>query len=429
MDQAGGSNTTIDGNLLGGNGEDGVLAFAETKLQITDNVIEDSALAGIAVDGGISTTIDHNTIQRSGTSGITAADEQSPEITGNSIGGNGQDGVRLARGSDATVDDNEVFANGADAIDTDSVFGLRITNNSIHDNATLGIDVEDGNGTVLAENEVQSNGGAGISVLREVSLAISHNDIHNNAEDGIQLAAGTNSTVSGNTVSDNGTVAGDYGIQAEQETNLVLTKNTFARNFDAHIFINSSDDVFIRRNDLNVSTDGIVLVKTLAHPLDVVIGGSSSERNRFRGLSPTSNQCDAAGDNCYIQLGNVILPPFNAQYNDWGTTDLGQIENLVCHDNEFGCGLSVVDFSNPEPPGDSPAVKATPTPTGPLGDVSCDGTVNSIDAALLLQFGAGLVSSLACQANADVNGDGMITSIDATLVLQFSAGLIPTLPF
>ena len=70
----------------------------------------------------------------------------------------------------------------------------------------------------------------------------------------------------------------------------------------------------------------------------------------------------------------------------------------------------------------------TPTPTPPRGDANCDGTVASTDAALVLQFGAGLLDALLCHDAADVNGDGSVTSVDAALILQFTAGLVGSLP-
>jgi hypothetical protein len=50
--------------------------------------------------------------------------------------------------------------------------------------------------------------------------------------------------------------------------------------------------------------------------------------------------------------------------------------------------------------------------------------VNSIDAQLVLQLKAGLITTLVNMASADVNGDGEITSVDAALILQKDAGLI-----
>jgi alpha-tubulin suppressor-like RCC1 family protein len=59
------------------------------------------------------------------------------------------------------------------------------------------------------------------------------------------------------------------------------------------------------------------------------------------------------------------------------------------------------------------------------GDVDCSGTANSIDAVLLLQFSAELLSTLGCSQNADVSDyGGRISAIDAALILQYSAGLL-----
>jgi hypothetical protein len=60
----------------------------------------------------------------------------------------------------------------------------------------------------------------------------------------------------------------------------------------------------------------------------------------------------------------------------------------------------------------------------PPPDANCDGEIDSIDAALVLQFGAALIDSLRCQLLADVNGDGSVNAIDAAIILQINAGLV-----
>ena len=50
-----------------------------------------------------------------------------------------------------------------------------------------------------------------------------------------------------------------------------------------------------------------------------------------------------------------------------------------------------------------PPPTSTPAPPPFSGDVDCGGTVNSIDAALVLQFVGALIDGLPCQANGDVD--------------------------
>jgi Tol biopolymer transport system component len=80
-----------------------------------------------------------------------------------------------------------------------------------------------------------------------------------------------------------------------------------------------------------------------------------------------------------------------------------------------------------------PPATATRTPTPPrclplLGDANGDGTANSLDALLILQYIADLVPSLPNLAKADTNQDGSVTAVDAFLLLQYQAGLIACLP-
>lgn len=73
----------------------------------------------------------------------------------------------------------------------------------------------------------------------------------------------------------------------------------------------------------------------------------------------------------------------------------------------------------------------TPTvepPDSVHGDANCNDVVDSIDAAIILQWNAGLLESLVCAERADTNKNGAVDSIDAALVLQFTAQLLSSLP-
>jgi len=65
----------------------------------------------------------------------------------------------------------------------------------------------------------------------------------------------------------------------------------------------------------------------------------------------------------------------------------------------------------------------------PTGDVNGDGKVDALDASLVLQYDAGLITFTEEQIiRADVNGDGKVDVLDASLILQYDAGLLRILP-
>lgn len=58
-----------------------------------------------------------------------------------------------------------------------------------------------------------------------------------------------------------------------------------------------------------------------------------------------------------------------------------------------------------------------------LGDVDGNGTVDNLDAAKLLRYDAGIISTIDEKA-ADVNKDGEVGNLDASLILKYDCGLI-----
>ena len=126
----------------------------------------------------------------------------------------------------------------------------------------------------------------------------------------------------------------------------------------------------------------------------------------------------------------------------WGLNTSGQLGTVtdVCYGSSTSCSTTPVDVAGLKSASTPAPGKPTAVPPGPtstpvtsppsddlLGDSNCDGSVNAIDAALVLQLSAGLIGSPPCPGSADVNGDGSINAIDAALILQYSAGLIPGL--
>jgi hypothetical protein len=126
-----------------------------------------------------------------------------------------------------------------------------------------------------------------------------------------------------------------------------------------------------------------------------------------------------------------------------GASDLVD-DNLVPHGEASGSEVLTINCGAEPPPSptpcDGPCPTATPTNTQPpqptatptrtpapkaCGDVNDDGSINPVDAQLILQQSAGLLASLPNAPSADVNYDGTVNPIDATLILQHSAGLLP----
>jgi hypothetical protein len=185
--------------------------------------------------------------------------------------------------------------------------------------------------------------------------------------------------------------------------------------------------------------------------VDVYIDPSGTVRNTIgdpiSGATVTLERSDSSsGPFVAVPTGDAIMSPSNRTNPDMSNAQGAfhwdviagyykvRAEKTGCHDSA-NASISFVEsavLTIPPPATDlvltlrcgETGPTATPTPQGLLGDGNCNGTVNSIDASLVLQYTAGLIQTLACLQLADVNHSGSVNSIDASLILQYTAGLI-----
>lgn len=130
------------------------------------------------------------------------------------------------------------------------------------------------------------------------------------------------------------------------------------------------------------------------------------------------HMCDDTGDGLFCTEDGFFEITLKFKALKAGTCEF-KAERISVADDEV-----IEFFIDAEPV--SVSVSATPVSTElVLGDVNGDGGVDSLDAAKILQYDAGLVLLTAkALERADVNKDGGVDALDASKVLQYDADII-----
>lgn len=163
---------------------------------------------------------------------------------------------------------------------------------------------------------------------------------------------------------------------------------------------------------------------------------------------------DVASEMGY-EVWRAALPCSGAAGNDFSLIDTVAAGATTYTDDNYGSGLDMGTdycykvrafnkngesaFSSPAgtgsgsptptpspPPTPSPSPTPTPSlspPPAPLGDTTCDGVVDAIDALFVLRSVAGLGPAPDCIARGDVDCDTDLDAVDALGILRYVAGL------
>jgi hypothetical protein len=381
----------------------------------------------------------------------------------------GQDGNGINYLIQTDTSNNDYDSNGFPDSIEHSVNSLTISGNTITNSSVNGVDICCG---AFDAGLVAAGSSTSGVVAKSV---ISNNMITGNGENGVFLDTvqginiGPNNTITGNGFASDSNV--HAGIQIVNDladfwdpfaVYLASDGNTITQNsiYDNHNAFTDTLGIDLNPNDLNprvgcITKDDPISPNTcIQAPVITLVaeggkvGGTTCALCTVEIFAADSNPPDQPRTVSAIQNGegalflasgpaddagnfSVVLP-CDLPAGDLTATATDKVKNT----SEFSlnrpflgtgpCATATPTASDTPTATNTPMPTSTATPpTKACGDVNDDGHVNSVDAQLVLQYSAGLVTTLANMPSADVNSSSGVNPVDAALILQVEAGLIP----
>jgi parallel beta-helix repeat protein len=357
-----GSSVHIDGNLIQGNPEMGILIHENGSGTITNNTISENLSKGIENSG--SAVITGNTIRKNSSHGVENLGTASKTwIENNRISNNFESGVSLWE--EAELKGNLIDSNGimgvAIAANIDTVF---ITgNNQISSNVQHGIYVGPSSSAVVRNNQIRENGklmsspGDICGIFADGTAVIEGNIIENNQEMGILVATDPTNTV----IRNNNRISGNnHGILILSP--VIVDSNKIQNNKRSGILVRSTN-TSITRNDVSGNRQGISLEEqasniTVSHckitnnKSGIVSSGkvkvrrSIIQNNTMVGVDIIEPGIDLGqnndveggyniiGQNLVCNVSNVTPDTIYAYRNYWDVSDTAKIDESICDDDE-----------------------------------------------------------------------------------------------
>jgi hypothetical protein len=441
------NNVTISnntGDITGGTGEDGVRVEFNNSDSTTTNTLNIKNNTGVISAGSgwdainviadstdplnsTKATIDGNTASNSGRDGIDlcCGNFTGSQVKNNTVAGNAGAGIRLRNETHgvtigpANVIHNNSGQTGIYLIDTGTDKNT-ITQNSIYANTGLGIDLNDGTGLPDVVGCTTGTAGPNDCLPFPSLITFQNGNITGTACPGCKVEIFVADNVppdqndtfgvphgEGRTYLATGTADGSgnfsIALACGQPSGIELTSTATDTNGNTSEFSANFGPLLLGTGSCTPTATSTNTPTKTSTPTNTPVG-TPPTATPTRTFTPTNTPTGTLTPT----VTNTPVPP---------TATATPVPPTATN-----TPLPPTATNTPLPP------TATRTPVAKAcGDVNDDGHVNSIDAALILQLEAGLLSSLVNMPSADVNHDGHVNSVDAALILQLEAGLITTL--
>ncbi len=172
---------------------------------------------------------------------------------------------------------------------------------------------------------------------------------------------------------------------------------------------NSLKDVFISKSVISVGSGAFLGCISLTN---VYYSGSEEEWNTIEIGSNNTCLTDAK---VYFNYTGVHICTFNT---------LAYVKTEHPHYSVYRCSCGKEQVSSTPNKFDECETCYPKESNVLLGDANADGKISAVDARMVLQVTAGILSMSDHQMkNLDINSDGRVSGLDARIILQISAGI------
>ena len=328
--------------ILGSGSENTTITAASGNI-VTANNVHNVSLSEFTIDG-----------QGSADYGILCNGTTSEmEIRDNVITGASKVGIACSDSVHVDIKNNTIEKNGRDGILCDGSARVVINNNIISQNSEDGVECGGSTNVTIYDNNVGDNERHGVACNGDATVSIVNNDIRRNTWRGLSCGSAANVTIQYNVISEN-----NWAAFCTDSSIVNITDNLIYSNQGPEIVLAGSSNIKIIRNIIR-NPNIIIGCHEIAN---VLIGGNLTDANNI-----------AANRGAAIRnWGSTII---NATYNYWGTTDESEISAMMRNKGEgsivFKPYINTLDEI--------------------IADVSGDGTISALDAALILQYVIGLI--------------------------------------